>query len=108
MEDWSLSSSPLSVSIRNWRVLRESPAKIPPEEVWVVQQSSEVELIVVGNQWALVSETTAQTSVDEVENPKIGNDTSSVEGFDREFSNSHEAEEASNLGSRSIVGPVKV
>ena len=48
MVDGSLSSSPLSVSIRNWGVLGESSAEIPPEEVWVVQQSSEVELIVVG------------------------------------------------------------
>ena len=108
MIHWGLSSSPLSVSIRNWRVLGESTADVPPEEVGVVQQSSEVELIVVGNQRSLISETTAQSSVDKVENPKIGNDTSSVEGFDWELSNSHKAEKASHLGSRGIVGPVKV
>ena len=75
----SLPSSPLSVSIRNWRVLGESTADVPPEEVWVVQQSSEVELRVVSNHWALVSETTAQSSSDEEGQPEIGENTSSVE-----------------------------
>ena len=108
MVDGSLSSSPLSMGVRNWRVLGESSAEIPPEEIWVVQKSSEVELVVVGNQRSLVSETTAKTSVDEVKDPEVSEDASSVEGFDGELSDGHKTEKASNLGSGGVVGPVEV
>lgn len=36
MVDWSLSSSPLSMSIRNGRILRKHSGKGPVEQVWIV------------------------------------------------------------------------
>jgi hypothetical protein len=65
MEDWLLSSSPFSVGIWNWRVLWENSGQIPPEEIWVVQQSSGVELMVVENNWSLISETSSKSLGDE-------------------------------------------
>ena len=65
-----------------------------------------MELVIVSNQRSLISQTTAETSVDKIEDPNVGENTSSVEGFDWELSNCHKTEEASNLGSGGVVGPV--
>ena len=56
----------------------------------------------------MISETTSKTSVDKIENPDVGENTSSVEGFDRELSDGHQTEKASDLSARSIVGPVEI
>ena len=61
MEDWSLSGSPLSVSIWNWWVLWENSSQVPPEEVWIVHQGSSVELMIVHDNWSLVSESSSKT-----------------------------------------------
>merc|ERR1719498_673972 len=62
MEDWSLSSSPLSVGIWHRWVLWENSGQVQPEDIWVVKESSGVELMVVHNDWSLVSQTSSSSS----------------------------------------------
>ena len=61
MEDWGLSGSPLSVSIWNWWVLWENSSNVPPEEIWVIHQSSSVELMIVHDYWSLVPQSSSKT-----------------------------------------------
>jgi len=61
MEDWSLSGSPLSVSIWNWRVLWENSTDVPPEEIWVVHQGSSVELMIIHHDWSLISQSSSES-----------------------------------------------
>ena len=55
VEDWSLSSSPLSVSIWNWWISWQNTAHIPPEEVWIVEKSALMEPMVIEHNWSLES-----------------------------------------------------
>ena len=47
MEYWSLSSSPLSMSIWYWWIFWKNSSQIPPKEIWIIQKSSLIELLVV-------------------------------------------------------------
>ena len=71
MVNWSLASSPLSVRIGDRRVLGENAGNSPVEEIWIVDESLGVESVIVEDKWAIVSETTADTSEDEVANPTV-------------------------------------
>ena len=108
MEDGSLSGPPLAVGVWNWRVSGKHPADVPPEEVWVVEQSSVVELTVVSHQGSLVPQTSAQATADEEHHPHVGEDASSVERLDWQLTDDGQAEQASQLSSGGVVGPVKV
>ena len=90
MEHWSLSSTPLSVRIWNWWVARQYAANIPPEQVWVVEESTLVESIVVEDDWSLVSQTSANTSRHEENHVCISDPASHVEVFDWELSDNCE------------------
>ena len=65
MEDWSLSSSPLSVSIWNRWVLWQDSGHVPPEEIWVVRESSRMEFVVPHDYWSLNSKTSSESLGDE-------------------------------------------
>jgi hypothetical protein len=62
MEYWLLSSSPFSVWIWNWWVLWENSSQVPPEEIWIIQQSSSVELMVMEDGWSLISKVSCSLS----------------------------------------------
>lgn len=108
MEDRSLSSSPFSVSIRKGWVLWKNLGNIPVEEVWIVSKRLGMDSVIVENQGSCVSETSTETSQDEVDAPGIGEPASHIEVLDGQFSNEEETKKASDLCSCSIVSPVKV
>ena len=87
MENWSLSSSPLFVSIWNWWVSWKNSGQIPPEEVWIVQQITVEVLVVVEDDWSLESKTSSETLSNEEINIKVWNTGSPVEALDWKFSN---------------------
>ena len=108
MEYWGLSSSPLSVGIWNWWVLWENSAKVPPEEIWVVHQSSSVELMVVHDNWSLVSETSSESLRNEEHQVEVRQPASDVEVLNWELSDSSQSNEDSKLTSGGVVSPVPV
>mgnify|MGYP000023275364 FL=1 len=108
MEYWGLSSSPLSVGIWNWWVLWENSAEVPPEEIWVVHQSSSVELMVVHDNWSLVSETSSESLRNEEHQVEVRQPASDVEVLNWELSDSSQSNEDSKLTSGGVVGPVPV
>ena len=108
MVDWSLASSPLSVRIRDRRVLGEDAGDGPVEQIGVVDQSLGVEGMVIEDKWAVVTETTADTSNNEVADPSVGQPASHVEILDGKLADDGETEEDTSLSSRGVVGPVEV
>ena len=90
MEDWSLASSPLTMSIRNWRVPWENTAHIPPVEVWEVDHCSLLEPLVIEHDWLLVSKTSSKSSGNEECEVGIRNPASDVEVLNRKFSDDSE------------------
>lgn len=108
VEDWRLSSSPLSVGIWHRWVLWENSSQVPPEHVWVVQECSGVELMVVHNDWSFVSETSTSSSWHEEEQVSVWDPASNVEILNWKLSNNGKTQKASDLSSGSIVGPVPV
>lgn len=108
MEDWGLSSSPLSVSVWNRWVLWQDSAEVPPEEIWVVGESSRVESVVPHDNWSLESKTSSESLGDEEHEVGVRQPASNVEILDWEFSNNCETKKASQLSSSGIVGPIPV
>ena len=108
MEDWVLSGSPFSVSIGHRWVLWENSCQVPPKQVWVVHQSSGMELVVVHDEWSLVSQTSSETLAYEEYEPEVREPASDVEVLDWEFSNNGKSKKASELGTSSIISPVPV
>lgn len=106
MEDWLLPGHPLSVSIWNWWVPWQHSADVPPVEIWVVQESSLVESVVVEYDWSLVTQTSADTLGHEEQEVCVGNPASDIEVLNWEFPDDSEAKEASYLSSSSVVSPV--
>jgi len=108
MVDWSLASSPLSVRIGHGRVLGKNTGNGPVEEVRVVDKSLGVEGMVIQDQRTVVSETTADTPDDEVDNPEVGQSDSHVEVLDGELTDEEETKKDTSLSTSSVVGPVEV
>lgn len=108
MEYWLLSGSPFSVGIWNWWVLWKNSCEVPPEEIWVVQQSSCVELMVVENNWSLISQTSSESLRYKDDEVEVSQPASNIEIFNREFSNDCQTKEASNLTSGGVISPVPV
>ena len=108
MEDWRLSSAPLAVGIWNWWVARQHTANVPPEEVWIVEESTLVEPMVVEHDWSLESQTSTNATGHEEDHVSVGDPASHVEVLDGQLSNDCKAQQASNLSSGGIVGPVVV
>ena len=108
MEDWLLSSSPLSVGVWDRRVLWKNSADVPPEQVWVVQQSSGVELVVVENNRSLVSQTSAEALRHKNDEIEVSQPASNVEILNWEFSDDGQTKKASELSSGGVISPVPV
>ena len=108
MVDWSLASSPLSVRIGHRRVLGEDAGDGPVEQIGVVDQSLGVEGMVIEDKWAVVTETTADTSNNEVADPSVGQPASHVEILDGKLADDGETEEDTSLSSRGVIGPVEI
>lgn len=60
------------------------------------------------NQWAVITETTANTSNEEVDDPQVGEGATSVEVFDWELTNGKKTKNNSQLRSACVVCEVKV
>jgi len=108
MIDRSLSGSPLSVSIRNGRVLGKNTSDCPVEQIWVVHKRLGVERMVVENNRTVVTETTANTSDDEIADPAISEPAADIEVLNRELANDSQTKKYANLSASGIVSPVKV
>lgn len=104
----SLSGSPLSVRIGDGRVLGKDTRDSPVEQVWVVHQRLGVERMVVENDGTVVTETTANTSDDEIADPAISEPAADIEVFNGELANNSQAEKNANLSASGVVSPVKV
>ena len=87
MEYWSLSSSPFLVVIWNWRVSWQHSSQIPPEQVWVVQQCSRIEFLIVEYNWSSESKTSSESLGDEIVDVEIGQPASNIEVLNWELSN---------------------
>ena len=87
MENWSLSDSPFLVSIWDWRVLWQGSCQVPPEEIWVVLESSLMEPMIVHNDWSCISQTSSESLGDEEVDVEIGDPASRIEIFNWKFSN---------------------
>ena len=78
------------------------------EEVRVVDQSLGVEGVVIQDDGPVVTKTTADTPDDEPADPSVGEPAANVEILDGELADDGKAEENAELGTRSVVSPVKV
>ena len=87
MEYWSLSGSPFLVVIWNWRVSWQNSSQIPPEQVWVVQESSGIEFLIVEYNWSSESKTSTKSLGDEIVDVEISQPASNIEVFNWELSN---------------------
>jgi len=104
----SLSSSPLSVCIGDRRILRKDSSDSPVEQVWVVHKGLGIECVIVENNRTVVTETTANTSDDEIADPAISEPAADIEVLDGELANDSQAEKYTNLSASGVVSPVKV
>lgn len=71
MVDWSLSGSPLSVSIGDGWISGQDLGQVPVEEVWVVDEGLCVDSVIVENDGSGGSKTSAESSHDEVNDPRV-------------------------------------
>lgn len=108
VENWVLTSLPLSVCIGHWGVLWQHAGDVPVEKVWVVCECFGVNGVVVHHNWTIVSKTTTKTSHDEQGDPTVGKEDTGVEILDWELADNEEAEEAADLCSGGVVSPVEI
>jgi len=108
VEHWLLSGLPLAVGVRHWGVLGQNAGHVPEEKVWVVGQGLCVKRMVVHHDGPVALEATTKSSNYEVNDPAIGQPATDIEVLNWQFTDHHETESATKLGSRCIVGPVEV
>ena len=106
--DGSLSGAPFAMGIRHGWVLRENAGDSPVEQVWVIDESLGVEGVIVQHNGAVVTETTTDTTDDEIADPSVGQPAANIEVLDGQFTDHGESEEDAELGARGVVGPVEV
>lgn len=108
MEDGGLSGLPLSVCIGYGWVLGENLGQVPVEEIWVVDQRLRVDSVIVHDNGARLAQTSAETTGHEVDDPGVRQPASYVEVLNGELSNEEETEQAAELSTGSVIGPVEV
>lgn len=108
MEHWVLPNSPLEVSVGHRRVLRENSSEVPPKEVWVVVQSSLVDVVVVHGDWPLEPESSSNAVTHEEVQVSPSDPASHIEVLNWKLSDGSKSEQDSDLTSGGIVGPVEV
>lgn len=106
--DWVLASSPLAVRIRHRWVLGQHAADCPVEQIWIVDQSLGVECVIVEHDWAISTQTTADTPNNEVADPAVGQEASRVEVLDWQLANHGESKKHTNLCPGCVVCPIEV
>jgi len=89
MEDGLLASHPLAMSIRHRGVSGKNASDVPVEQVGVVSKRLGVESMVVQNDRSVMTETTANTTDNEVHDPGVGKSYTHVEVLNWEFTNCH-------------------
>lgn len=92
MEYGLLASHPLAMSIGHWGVGRKNAGDVPVEQVGVVSKRLGIESMVVQNDRSVVTETTANTTDNEVHNPHVGKTHTHIEVLNWQFTNSHQTE----------------
>lgn len=105
---WSLSCSPLSVSVGHRRVSRQDSGDGPVQQVWVVGQCLCVQGMVVHDDRSCPHKASAQTSGHKPHDPTISNPAPHVEILNGKFSDEEQAKNASDLRSGRVVSPVEV
>lgn len=108
VEHGGLSGSPLSVGIGQGRVPGEDLGQVPVKEIRVVDQRLGVQGVVVHHDGARVTETAAETTSHEVDDPGVSQPASHVEVLNGQLSDEEETEQAAELGTGSVVSPVEV
>ena len=89
MIDWSLSGSPLSVSIWNRGALRKYSGQSPVEEIWIIDECFGVDWLVVHDNGSGILKTSAESLHHEKDDPCICQPASDIEVLDGEFSDEH-------------------
>ena len=108
MVDWHLACHPLTVGIWHWWVLWKHTGHGPVQEIWMVDEGLGVEGMVPEDGWSVVSETTAGSTDDVVDNPAVSESATSVEVFDWQLTDGKESKTNSELGSCCVVSMVEV
>lgn len=108
VEHGVLASSPFAVCIGHWRVLWKNARHRPIEQIGVVGQGFGVESVIVQADGAVVTKTLTESSHDKVGDPDVGKTATSIEILDWELTNKGKTEEATDLGTSGVVGPVEV
>ena len=108
MVHWLLSISPLSMGIWHWWVLWQDSGKLHPEHVWVVEERSHSVMVVVENDWSLMSQTSTSTSGHVSDQVDVYKGASGVETLDWQLSNDGKSKRASDLSSGDVAGHVPV
>ena len=103
-----LTHSPLTMSIGNGRILGEDASECPVEEIWVVDKGLGVEGMIVHHKRAVVTETTTNTSDQEVAHPTVCEPATNVEVLDGELTDDGKSKNDTSLSTSGIVGPVPV
>jgi hypothetical protein len=106
--DRGLSGSPLSVSVGLRWVSGKDLCQVPVEQVRVVDQRLRVESMIVHHDRARVTETSAETTGHEVNDPSVSQPASNVEVLDGKLSNKEKTQQAAELRAGCVVGPVEV
>jgi hypothetical protein len=108
VEHGALASSPFAVCIWHWRVLWKHTRHRPVEQIGVVGQGFGVQGMVVKADGAVVTKTLTESPHNEVGDPDVGETTTGVKVLDWQLSDESETQEAADLSSGGVVGPVEV
>ena len=108
VEHGVLASSPFAVCIGHWRVLWKDASHRPVEQIGVVGQGFGVQGMVVQADGAVVTKTLTESPHNEVGDPNVGKTAAGVEILDWQLTNEGETEEAADLGTGGVVGPVEI
>jgi hypothetical protein len=82
MEHRVLTSPPLTMGIRNWRILGQDTGYGPVEQVRVVGKSLGVKSVIVHYDGSVMAKTLSESSHDEVSDPEVGDGATGVEVLD--------------------------
>ena len=108
MVSWILTHSPFAVSIGNGWILWKDASECPVEQIWVVDKSLGVESVIVHDKRTVVTETTTNTSDQEVAHPTVCKPATNVEVLDWKLTDDGKSKNDASLSTSSIVGPVPV
>ena len=106
--DGSLAGAPLAVHVWDGWVRGEHTSECPVEDVWVVEESLGVPLVIHQHERTVEAETATDTSDQEESAPEVGEGGSHVEVLDGKLTDHSKAEDYSKLSSGRVVSVVEV